>query len=91
MDLVDVDAILDQVREALAEENWDQAVGLVEALRPPDQADLFSDLPPTEQDQLLPRLDLEDSADILEELEEDEAAEVGYDLSQATTDVRAVM
>ncbi|MCP4542348.1 MAG: magnesium transporter [Chloroflexi bacterium] len=76
MDRVDIDAILDQVREALAKEDWNQAVTLVEALRPPDQADLFSDLPPTEQDQLLPRLDLEDSADILEELEEKEAAEV---------------
>jgi magnesium transporter len=76
MDRVDIDAILDQVREALAKEDWNHAVTLVEALRPPDQADLFSDLPPTEQDQLLPRLDLEDSADILEELEEEEAAEV---------------
>ncbi len=76
MDRVDVDAILDQVREALAKENWNEAVTLVEALRPPDQAELFSDLPPLEQDQLLPRLDLEDSADILEELEEEEAAEI---------------
>jgi len=76
MDRVDVDAILDQVRESLAAGDWDRAVSLVEALRPPDQADLFSDLPPTEQDQLLPRLDLEDSADILEELEEEEAAEI---------------
>lgn len=76
MDIVDVDAILEQVREALARQDWDQAVELVEELRPPDQAELFSDLPPTEQDQLLPRLDLEDSADILEELEEEEAAEV---------------
>ena len=76
MDLVDVDSTLVQVREALAEEDWNQAVALVEALRPPDQADVFGELPPTEQDQLLPRLDLEDSADILEELEEEEAAEI---------------
>ncbi len=76
MDYVDVDAILEQVREALAGGDWNQAVALVEALRPPDQADLFSDLPSTQQDQLLPRLDLEDSADILEELEEEEAAEI---------------
>jgi magnesium transporter len=76
MDLVDVDVILDQVRNALATEDWNKAVALVEALRSPDQAELFSDLPPTEQDQLLPRLDLEDSADILEELEEEEAAEI---------------
>jgi len=76
MERVDVDVILEQVREALAGEDWNQAVALVEALRPPDQADIFGELPPTEQDQLLPRLDLEDSADILEELEEEEAAEI---------------
>ncbi|RLC62694.1 MAG: magnesium transporter [Chloroflexota bacterium] len=64
------------MREALAEGDWDRAVALVEALRPPDQADLFGELPPTEQDQLLPRLDLEDSADILAELEAEEAAEI---------------
>ena len=76
MQRVDVDAVLEHVREALAQGNWDEATALVEGLRPPDQADLFSDLPRSEQDQLLPRLDVEDSADILEELEEEEAAEV---------------
>jgi len=76
MDHVQVDNILEQVREALSKSDWNQAVALVEALRPPDQADLFGELPPTEQDQLLPRLDLEDSADILEELKEEEAAEI---------------
>jgi len=80
MKRVYVDAILEQVQEALAGEDWDQAVALVEALRPPDQADIFGELPPTEQDQLLPRLDLEDSADILEELEEEEAAEIAVRL-----------
>ena len=80
MDRVDVDVILEQVRKALAEGNWNQAVALVEALRPPDQADIFGELPPTEQDQLLPRLDPEDSADILEELEEKEAAEIAVRL-----------
>ncbi len=76
MEQANVDTILEQVRNALAVGDWNQAVALVEALRPPDQADVFGELPPTEQDQLLPRLDLEDSADILEELEEEEAAEV---------------
>ncbi|MBE9507027.1 MAG: magnesium transporter [Chloroflexi bacterium] len=76
MNPTDVDTTLDLVREALAREDWTQAVALVEALRPPDQADIFGELHPTEQDQLLPRLDLEDSADILEELEEEEAAEI---------------
>ncbi len=76
MSPVDVDTTIDQVREALAQGDWGRAVALVETLRPPDQADLFGELPPTEQDQLLPRLDLEDSADILEELVEEEAAEI---------------
>ncbi len=76
MDRLDIEQILDQVREALTASRWSEAAALIESLRPADQADLFSDLPPSEQDQLLPRLDLEDSADILEELEEEEAAEV---------------
>jgi magnesium transporter len=76
MNPTEVDAIINQVREALAQEDWGQVVKLVEALRPPDQADIFGELPPSEQDELLPRLDVEDSADILEELQEKEAAEV---------------
>jgi magnesium transporter len=80
MDQVDIDVLLGEVRAALAAGDWHRAVALVEALRPPDQADLFSELPPAEQDKLLPRLDVEDSADILEELEEEEAAEVALRL-----------
>ncbi len=76
MEQVDIDRVLAQVRQALSAGDWDRAADLVEALRPPDQADLFGDLPPTEQDQLLDRLELEDSADILEELEEEAAAEI---------------
>lgn len=72
----DLESILSQVREALTRDDWDQAVALVEALRPPDQADLFVELPQEEQDQILPLLDPEDSADILEELQDEEAAEV---------------
>ena len=76
MQPTDIDALLEQVREALIIDNWDQAVDLVEALRPPDQADLFSELPQEVQDELLPRLDPEDSADILEELDDVDAAEL---------------
>ncbi len=76
MEAVVIDEILTEVREALARDDWDRAVSLIEALRPADQADLFSDLEPQEQDELLPHLDVEDSADILEEMDEEEAAEV---------------
>ena len=78
---VDIDLLLSQVRAALAAGDWEQAVRLIEALRPPDQADLFGELPPEEQDALLPRLDVEDSAAILEELEDSEAAELASRLS----------
>jgi magnesium transporter len=73
---MDIDIILEQVRDALTKEDWNQAVALVEALRPPDQADVFEELPPETQDLLLPRLNPEDSADILEELTNEDAAEV---------------
>ena len=76
LDRTDIDSVLEQVREALTAENWQRAVELVEALRPPDQADLFEELSLEDQDLLLPRLDPEDSADILEEMEEQDAAQV---------------
>lgn len=84
MKQADIDAILVQVREALVQDDLNQAVALVEALRPPDQAALFTGLPLEEQDQLLPKLDPEDSADILEELEDEEAAEVATRLDTDT-------
>ncbi|MBM4459573.1 MAG: magnesium transporter [Chloroflexi bacterium] len=76
MEPIELEEILVRVRQALAEQHWDQAVALVEALRPADQADVFIELPSEDQDDLLPRLDPVDSADILEELEDEEAAEV---------------
>lgn len=87
LDTTNFEDILEQVRQALTDENWDRAVELVEALRPPDQADVFEELPPDTQSQLLPRLNPEDSADILEELDDEDAIEVAerletYDLSR---------
>lgn len=74
MKRVDTDAILGEVSTALSSGDWNRAVKLIEALRPPDQAKVFHDLPAPDQHELLPRLNPEDSADILEELEENEAA-----------------
>lgn len=76
MKQAEVEVILNQVREALTKDDWSEAIQLVEALRPPDQADIFEELSPEDQSQLLPRLDPEDSADILEELEDEDAAEL---------------
>lgn len=81
IDLTNLDEILDEVREALTTEDWDRAVSLVEALRPPDQADVFEELTPETQSELLPRLNPEDSANILEELDEEDAVVVAERLN----------
>ena len=65
VNITDIYNALDDVREALTAEDWDRAVALVEALRPPDQADVFEELSPDTQSELLPRLNPGDSADIL--------------------------
>ena len=83
MERQDVDIALQEIRDALKARDWDRAAVLVEALRPPDQAELFGELALDEQDRLLPQLELEDSADILEKLEEEKAAEVAQRLSPA--------
>jgi magnesium transporter len=59
------------------------AVAAIEALRGPDQADLFHELDDQHQTALLPRLDPEDSADILEELEDEDAARLVAGLPRA--------
>jgi len=80
MRTTDIDTLLEQLREALIRDDWNSAVNLVEALRPPDQAELFSELPETLQDELLERLNPEDSADIMEELDDEDAAELAQRL-----------
>jgi magnesium transporter len=69
-----VDDVLAQVRERLEQNDLPGAVLLIEAMRPPDQAELFTELEEAEQTALLPQLDPGDSADILEELEDEDAA-----------------
>lgn len=78
-----LDDVLVRVRARLEQDDVSGAVALVEALRPPDQADLFAELDPAAQTTLLPKLDPGDSADILEELEDDEAARLIDGLSDA--------
>jgi len=83
MERQEVESALQEIRDALDARDWDRAAALVEALKPPDQADFFDDLAHEEQDRLLPQLELEDSADILEKLEEEKAAEVAARLTNA--------
>ena len=71
-----LDDILARLRAALERDDLAGATAIVESLRPPDQAELFTELPDVQQVALLPQLDPADSADILEELDEEAAAEL---------------
>ena len=74
--------ILGKVRASLEMDDLAGAVAAIEALRPPDQADLFYELDHEDQTALLPHLDPEDSADILEELEDEDAARIVASLTR---------
>ncbi len=71
-----LDDILAQLRDRLEHDDLDGATDIIESLRPPDQAEVFSELDDQDQIALLPRLEPTDSADILEKLDEEEAAEL---------------
>ncbi len=68
-----VEEALKKIKMHLEEGNWEAAISVLESLRPPDQAEVVSELPLEQQETILPRIDTEVSADILEEMEEEEA------------------
>jgi magnesium transporter len=76
-----LDDILVRLRVVLERDDLVGAADIIEALRPPDQADLFTELDDEDQVALLPELNPADSADILEELDDEEAAELVATLS----------
>jgi magnesium transporter len=71
-----LDDVLTRLRASLEVDDLKGALAIIEALRPPDQADLFAELHDDQQAALLPRLNPEDSAGILEELDDEDAAEL---------------
>ena len=84
MEATTLDEILARLRAALERDDVEAATAILEALRPADQADLFSELEDGEQVELLPQLNPADSADILEKLDEQEAAELVASLPTET-------
>lgn len=78
-----VEDVLKLVRAALEHGDQAQAVAILAALRPADQAEVFSELRDKDQASLLPNLSVEDSADIMEELEDEAAADLAESLSDA--------
>jgi magnesium transporter len=73
---IDMDEVIEKIRQALSRGDWDAVTSLLESLRRSDQADVFSDLPPDQQQEILPLLTPESSADILEELEDEDVVEI---------------
>jgi magnesium transporter len=71
-----INATLERIRAALEAGQVDEAINALVTLHPADRAEAFADLPPDDQEEILPRLNPQTAADLLEELEDEEAAEV---------------
>jgi magnesium transporter len=84
MEQLVLDDVLSQIRTALEANDISTASSVIEALRPADQADIFSDLDDQEQTVLLPQINPADAADIIEELYDEEAAELAVQLPLRT-------
>ncbi len=78
------DKALTAVRAALDRGAVRDAIGVLERLRPPDQADVFEELDDSDQVALLPGLDVAEAANLIEELENEEAADVAERLDATT-------
>ncbi len=72
----DPETVLTKIQVALAHNDLNHAIQILESLRAPDQADIFNDLDDRDKLALLPQLAPSTSADILEDLEDEEAAEL---------------
>lgn len=84
MEQVILEDVLGQMRTALETNDLATASSIIEALRPADQADIFSDLDDDHQTALLPEINPADAADIIEELYDEEAAEIAVQLPLTT-------
>jgi hypothetical protein len=61
----DLEAVLADVRQALESGRLDEAVRVLSTQRPADLVEVFEELHDDEQVELLPRMEVEDSADVL--------------------------
>ncbi|MDX1520605.1 MAG: magnesium transporter, partial [Anaerolineae bacterium] len=84
MEPITLEDVLSQMRTALEKNDLASASSIIEALRPADQAEVFSDLTDAHQASLLPEINPADAADIIEELYDEEAAELAVQLPLAT-------
>lgn len=76
MNQQDIEKVIEDIRQALLEDRFSEAIHLLEQLHPADRAEAFSDLDGTTQEAILPKINVDVVADLLEELEDQEAATV---------------
>jgi magnesium transporter len=74
MEPVMLDQVLEQLRDALENNDLVRATAIIEAQRPADQADLVVELTSNDQLALIAQLDPANSADVLEEMSDQDAA-----------------
>lgn len=82
--IINTEELLTRLQDALERDDFSSAIHMIEALRGPDQAILFSELDEDEQTALLPKLDWGDSADILEDMDDPDAAKLAASLPMET-------
>jgi magnesium transporter len=75
------DFVVNHIRDALEDGHFPEAIALLLKLHPADQAEVFNLLTDEEQDILLPGLDIPATADLLEEMEDDEVLDAVEGLS----------
>jgi Mg/Co/Ni transporter MgtE len=71
----DIDATLERIRAALETNDVEEGIAALIRFRPADRAKAFADLPDEDPAARMPRLDVPTIADMLEELEDPEAAD----------------
>lgn len=84
MAFIDAEEILARIQVALEQDDLNSAIQILEQLKSPDQAEVFTELDDEDQIILLPHLAPSVSADILEEMEDEDAAELVNALSSSS-------
>ena len=76
--------VIEILKEHINRKDWDQAIQLLATLKAADEARIFTGLSQSEKKQLLPRLDDEHLARILENLRNNDAFRLSRDTDVAT-------
>lgn len=81
METQNLEAIVEQIHQALKNHRTAEAIDILLDLHPADQAEVFNALSEAHKETLFPLLDIPSTADLLEELEDDEVLEAVEGLS----------